>query len=115
MRIFKSRRNVVTKAKIKLAVVFGTRPEAIKLAPVLRQLSSDPRFQPVSIVTAQHRQMLDQVLDAFDIRPEHDLGIMRPNQTLAAIVSQSMDALICSSRRFVPMGYWFRVTHRRRS
>ena len=83
----------MTKAKIKLAVVFGTRPEAIKLAPVLRQLSSDPRFQPVSIVTAQHRQMLDQVLDAFDIRPEHDLGIMRPNQTLAAIVSQSIERL----------------------
>jgi len=79
--------------KIKLAVVFGTRPEAIKLAPVLQQLSSDPQFQPVSIVTAQHREMLDQVLDAFHIRPKHDLGIMRPNQTLAGIVSQSVERL----------------------
>jgi len=94
----------VTKAKIKLAVVFGTRPEAIKLAPVLQQLSSDPRFQPVSIVTAQHRQMLDQVLDAFDIRPEHDLGIMRPNQTLAAIVSQSVERLDLLFKKIRPDG-----------
>jgi len=95
---------VVTRAKIKLAVVFGTRPEAIKLAPVLRRLSSDPRFQPVSIVTAQHRQMLDQVLDAFDIQPEHHLGIMRPNQTLAAIVSQSMERLDLLFKKIRPDG-----------
>jgi UDP-N-acetylglucosamine 2-epimerase (non-hydrolysing) len=92
------------KRKIKLALVFGTRPEAIKLAPVLRQLSSDSRFEPVSIVTAQHRQMLDQVLDAFDIRPKHDLGIMKPNQTLAGIVSQSIEELDQLFRKIQPSG-----------
>jgi len=78
---------------IKVAVVFGTRPEAIKLAPVIQQLSRDPQFKVVSIVTAQHREMLDQVLKAFRIRPRHDLGIMAPNQTLAGIVSQSVERL----------------------
>ncbi|MSO22628.1 MAG: hypothetical protein EXQ58_05100 [Acidobacteria bacterium] len=90
--------------KIKLAVVFGTRPEAIKLAPVLQQLSSDPQFQPVSIVTAQHREMLDQVLDTFHIRPKHDLGIMAPNQTLAGIVSQSVERLDQPFKKIQPNG-----------
>jgi len=94
----------MAKRKIKLAVVFGTRPEAIKLAPVLQQLSSDPQFQPVSIVTAQHRQMLDQVLDVFHIRPKHDLGIMTPNQTLAGIVSQSVERLDQLFKKIQPNG-----------
>ena len=79
--------------RIKVAVVFGTRPEAIKLAPVILQLSRHPQFQVISIVTAQHRQMLDQVLNTFRIRPKHDLAIMAPNQTLAGIVSQSVERL----------------------
>ncbi|MSO23993.1 MAG: UDP-N-acetylglucosamine 2-epimerase (non-hydrolyzing) [Acidobacteria bacterium] len=90
--------------KIKLAVVFGTRPEAIKLVPVLQQLSSDTQFQPVSIVTAQHREMLDQVLDTFHIRPKHDLGIMAPNQTLAGIVSQSVERLDQLFKKIQPNG-----------
>ncbi|MCI0420600.1 MAG: UDP-N-acetylglucosamine 2-epimerase, partial [Acidobacteria bacterium] len=94
----------MTNKKIKLAVVFGTRPEAIKLAPVIQQLSHDPQFQVVSIVTAQHRQMLDQVLNAFRIRPQHDLGIMTPNQTLAGIVSQSVEALDRLFKRVQPGG-----------
>jgi UDP-N-acetylglucosamine 2-epimerase (non-hydrolysing) len=94
----------MTKANIKLAVVFGTRPEAIKLAPVLRHLSSDRRFQPVSIVTAQHHEMLDQVLDAFHIRPKHDLGIMTPNQTPAGIVSQSVEKLDRLFKKIRPNG-----------
>ena len=60
--------------KIKLAVVFGTRPEAIKLVPVIQNLSGDPQFQVVNIVTAQHREMLDQVLKTFSIRPQYDMG-----------------------------------------
>jgi UDP-N-acetylglucosamine 2-epimerase (non-hydrolysing) len=90
--------------KIKLAVVFGTRPEAIKLAPVLHQLSTDVRFQSVSIVTAQHRQMLDQVLDTFHLRPKYDLGIMMPNQTLASIVSRSIDKLDRLFKEIRPTG-----------
>ena len=90
--------------KIKLALVFGTRPEAIKLAPVLRQLSMDPRFEAVSIVTAQHREMLDQVLSTFAIRPTHDLGIMRPNQTLAGIVSASVERLDRMFKDLQPQG-----------
>jgi UDP-N-acetylglucosamine 2-epimerase (non-hydrolysing) len=54
-------------------VIFGTRPEAIKLAPVVRALDDDPRFEPTVVVTAQHREMLDQVLELFAIRPDHDL------------------------------------------
>jgi UDP-N-acetylglucosamine 2-epimerase (non-hydrolysing) len=65
---------------------FGTRPEAIKLAPVIRELGRYPReFQPVVLVTAQHRQMLDQVLRVFDIRPDYDLDVMRPGQSLADV------------------------------
>jgi UDP-N-acetylglucosamine 2-epimerase (non-hydrolysing) len=79
-------------------VVFGTRPEAIKLAPVIRELQAhDHEFQPLLISTAQHRQMLDQVLEIFDIRPDVDLDLMTHNQTLAGITSrvlQSVDSLL---------------------
>jgi len=65
---------------------FGTRPEAIKLAPVIQELSRRAReFQPVVLVTAQHRQMLDQVLRVFDITPDYDLDVMRPGQSLADV------------------------------
>jgi UDP-N-acetylglucosamine 2-epimerase (non-hydrolysing) len=82
-----------TMNKIKVAVVFGTRPEAIKLVPVIKKLSSHRQFQVITIVTAQHRQMLDQVLDLFAIQPKHDLGIMVKNQSLAQIVSNSIERL----------------------
>lgn len=65
---------------------FGTRPEAIKLAPVIQELARHAReFQPVVLVTAQHRQMLDQVLRVFDITPDYDLDVMRPGQSLADV------------------------------
>jgi UDP-N-acetylglucosamine 2-epimerase (non-hydrolysing) len=65
---------------------FGTRPEAIKLAPVIRELARHPKeLQPVVLVTAQHRQMLDQVLRVFDITPDYDLDVMRPGQSLADV------------------------------
>ena len=69
--------------KIKVLTVFGTRPEAIKMAPVVMELNKYPEiFQPIVCVTAQHRQMLDQVLDLFCIKPDFDLNIMKPNQNL---------------------------------
>jgi UDP-N-acetylglucosamine 2-epimerase (non-hydrolysing) len=79
---------------LKIALVFGTRPEAIKLAPLIRRFSDQPkRFTPVTIVTAQHREMLDQVLDLFEIRPDYDLDILKPRQTLAQIVSNAITGL----------------------
>lgn len=72
----------------KILVIFGTRPEAIKMAPVVRELKSKPdRFETYVCVTAQHRQMLDQVLNLFDIQPDIDLNLMTPNQTLAGLTS----------------------------
>ncbi len=73
--------------KIKTAVVFGTRPEAIKMAPLVLELKKRPEFEPVVIVTAQHRQMLDQVLDLFEITPDFDLNLMKPNQNLWSLTS----------------------------
>lgn len=68
---------------IKVLSVFGTRPEAIKMAPVVKKLESDGNnFKSLVCVTAQHREMLDQVLDLFDIRPDYDLDIMKPGQDL---------------------------------
>lgn len=71
----------------KVLVVFGTRPEAIKMAPVVRALAADPAIDTRVCVTAQHRQMLDQVLELFAIRPDYDLDIMRPGQGLYDITS----------------------------
>ena len=73
----------------KILLVFGTRPEAIKIAPLVRKLQEMPEeFQTVVCVTGQHREMLDQVLRLFDITPEYDLNIMTPNQDLYDITSR---------------------------
>lgn len=75
-------------------VVFGTRPEAIKMAPVIKELGRRPaEFTTISCVTAQHRRMLDQVLSIFDIRPEYDLDIMRDNQDLFDITAHALTGL----------------------
>ena len=67
----------------KVMLVFGTRPEAIKMCPLVNELKSRPdEFEPVVCVTGQHREMLDQVLQVFDVRPDYDLAIMKPGQTL---------------------------------
>lgn len=72
-----------------ILLVFGTRPEAIKMAPLVKKLQSEPeQFKTVVCVTAQHRQMLDQVLHIFDITPDYDLDIMKPNQDLYDITSR---------------------------
>lgn len=76
--------------KIKVMTVFGTRPEAIKMAPLVLKLKADSRFDEVTVVTAQHREMLDQVLDIFKIKPDYDFNIMHKNQTLEEITSKVM-------------------------
>ena len=79
---------------IKVMVVFGTRPEAIKMAPLVLALANDnERFEPTVVVTAQHREMLDQVLDTFQIVPDHDLDIMGHRQSLTDITVQVMSKL----------------------
>ncbi len=77
-----------TMRKIKVMTVFGTRPEAIKMAPLVLKLKKDNRFEEVTVVTAQHREMLDQVLEIFKIKPDYDFNIMHKNQTLADITSK---------------------------
>lgn len=80
--------------KIKVMTVFGTRPEAIKMAPVVLELAKHPdKIVPVVTVTAQHRDMLDQVLNLFQIQPDHDLDIMAAGQTLFDITSRAMMGL----------------------
>lgn len=74
----------------KVMAVFGTRPEAIKMAPVVRELQRRPEFDVRVAVTAQHREMLDQVLHLFDIQPDDDLDIMAPGQTLYDVTSRSL-------------------------
>ena len=76
--------------KLKVMTIFGTRPEAIKMAPLVKELESRPEFESLCCVTAQHRQMLDTVLDIFKIKPQFDLDIMEQSQTLSTITSKCL-------------------------
>ena len=76
--------------KLKVMSVFGTRPEAIKMAPLIAELRSRPEIEPVVCVTGQHREMLDQVLTAFSIMPDYDLDIMETQQTLSSITTKAL-------------------------
>ncbi len=78
---------------MKILSIFGTRPEAIKMAPLVRMLSAQNDITSTVCVTGQHREMLDQVLDVFDIKPDHDLSIMRPNQTLTTVTTSILNGL----------------------
>ncbi|MBM7551769.1 non-hydrolyzing UDP-N-acetylglucosamine 2-epimerase [Thalassobacillus pellis] len=79
---------------IKVMTIFGTRPEAIKMAPLVLELKKRPaEFEPIVTVTAQHREMLDQVLEIFAIEPDHDLNIMKQRQTLTQVTSRAMEGL----------------------
>jgi UDP-N-acetylglucosamine 2-epimerase (non-hydrolysing) len=81
-------------ARLKVMTIFGTRPEAIKMAPVVLELAKYPTMiEPVVAVTAQHREMLDQVLNLFAIKPDHDLDIMAKGQTLFDITCRAMQGL----------------------
>ena len=86
-------REVLNKEKIKVMVVFGTRPEAIKMCPLVLKLREHEEIETVVCVTAQHRQMLDQVLKAFKIEPEYDLNVMKDKQTLTHITSAVLEGL----------------------
>ncbi len=77
----------------KILLVFGTRPEAIKMCPLVRELKRRPSLQTVVCVTGQHRQMLDQVLRAFDVVPDHDLSIMKEKQTLFDVTTAILTKL----------------------
>ena len=68
--------------------VFGTRPEAIKMAPLVKELEKRPNIKSIVCLTAQHRDMLDQVIEIFKIKPDYDLNIMKPNQTLSGITTE---------------------------
>lgn len=79
--------------KKRILTIFGTRPEAIKMAPLVRALQADSRFISKLCVTAQHREMLDQVLKLFKVSPEYDLNIMKPGQSLSKITSRIITGL----------------------
>jgi UDP-N-acetylglucosamine 2-epimerase (non-hydrolysing) len=87
---------------MRLLCVFGTRPEAIKMAPVVRALEKEPAFDPVVCVTGQHREMLDQVLDLFGIEPLLDLRLMSSKQTLNGFLSKAVDRLDEAYERLRP-------------
>jgi len=78
---------------IKVLSIFGTRPEAIKMAPLVKALEKHPSFESKVCVTAQHREMLDQVLDIFDIKPDYDLDIMKNRQTLTEVTTNALIGL----------------------
>ncbi|MEY9870082.1 UDP-N-acetylglucosamine 2-epimerase (non-hydrolyzing) [Peribacillus sp. B2I2] len=79
---------------IKVMTIFGTRPEAVKMAPLVLEFQKHPEyFNPIVAVTAQHRQMLDQVLELFSIQPDYDLNIMKERQTLADITTRALNGL----------------------
>jgi UDP-N-acetylglucosamine 2-epimerase (non-hydrolysing) len=82
-------------ARRKIMVVYGTRPEAIKLAPLIQALAGSAFFVPVAAVTAQHRSMLDQVNHVFGVKPQFDLNIHRPGQTLAEITMRALHGVHC--------------------
>ena len=77
----------------KIMTIFGTRPEAIKMAPLVSELKNDSELQPIVVVTAQHREMLDSVLETFDITPDYDLNIMKQGQTLSEVTSRVLGGL----------------------
>jgi len=80
---------MLNKIPMRILTIFGTRPEAIKLAPILKALKDHPdQFNSLVCVTAQHREMLDQVLHVFDIKPDYDLNIMKPRQDLYGVTSE---------------------------
>lgn len=80
-------------ARIKVLSIFGTRPEAVKMAPLVKKLEEEPLVESYVCVTAQHREMLDQVLEIFDIKPDYDLNIMQQRQDLATITVKALEGL----------------------
>ena len=79
--------------RLKVMTIFGTRPDAVKMAPLVKELERNEKIDSVVCVTAQHREMLDQVLDIFEIKPQHDLNIMQSRQTLTGITTRALEGL----------------------
>ena len=79
--------------KLKVMTVFGTRPEGIKMAPIIKELEKRDNIESVTCITAQHREMLDQVLNIFDIKPDYDLNIFQPGQSLTKITTRALEGL----------------------
>ncbi|MDE2644126.1 MAG: UDP-N-acetylglucosamine 2-epimerase, partial [Verrucomicrobiota bacterium] len=77
----------------KIVIVVGTRPEVIKMAPVVFALRESKTLEPVLFSTGQHREMLDQALAAFDLTPDFDLGLMQPGQTLPELTARAIEAV----------------------
>lgn len=88
--------------KRRVLTIFGTRPEAIKMAPLVRALADDQRFEAKVCVTAQHREMLDQVLELFDIKPDYDLNLMKVGQSLPEVTSRILLELTPVLKAFKP-------------
>ena len=80
------------KRRKSVLIAFGTRPEAVKMAPVLNALEADKAFEVEALSTAQHREMLDQTAAAFDLRIDHDLNLMRDRQTLDGLTARILTA-----------------------
>ena len=78
---------------IKVLSIFGTRPEAIKMAPLIKRLEACDKIESIVCVTAQHREMLDQVLDIFNIFPNYDLNIMKDRQTITGVTIKALNRL----------------------
>ncbi|CAB3948950.1 non-hydrolyzing UDP-N-acetylglucosamine 2-epimerase [Achromobacter piechaudii] len=94
--------DIEKKPVINVLTVFGTRPEAIKMAPVVKALAVDPAFDAKVCVTAQHREMLDQVLELFDITPDFDLNLMAPGQDLSDVTSKVLVGMREVYRQWMP-------------
>src|SRR5467141_2016947 len=90
---FTVRRLLTEKSMKRVLSVFGTRPEAIKMAPLVHALRVNPGYEPRVCVTAQHRQMLDQVLKLFHIVPDFDLNLMRKGQSLSSVTCAALQGL----------------------
>jgi UDP-N-acetylglucosamine 2-epimerase (non-hydrolysing) len=82
-----------TASPLRVAVVFGTRPDAVKMAPVVHALTTDPRFECIAIATGQHREMLDEVMALFGIAPEHDLEVMTEEQSLTDVTTRILERI----------------------
>ena len=85
---------------LRIMSVFGTRPEAIKMAPLVKELASRQGIDSICCVTAQHREMLDSVLNIFKLKPDYDLNIMEPRQTLSTITSKCLLGMEGDNCRF---------------
>lgn len=93
--------------KKKIMAVFGTRPEAIKMAPLLKKLENEKNYELTITVTAQHREMLDQVLNLFALKADYDLDIMQPKQTLNELTARIINKLADVLKKENPIYYWF--------